>query len=361
MSHSFPKIPRNLPGRQRGFTLLELGIVVGILAWWMVSAGQLFKAWGEYQAAVQNGNKIAKYNYAVASYVANEPARLASQSPPQPFPLPQNHNDIRWLQAPPCAGATGAVAYLPCNFDPWSGVGLAFNTAIAPNGPYISARTDFGPAVTGIGVNRAMGGAIVNAANAYAPTYTANAERAYGIVDFGIDIPTGNIFATVDTAALGVPFLMADGSNQMTGNLNMGNNSVNNANSVNANGNVTAGQDLNAGRNVTANAAGAGGGVGIAGTGITLAETLQSPHFVSDGEYLDKPACPPDHPIPKVIGIPGMFHSGDQADPVTGVVTSYTDAGSRWQVFLTVYTVNNPGGTPGNPNTVALVGTRCGN
>jgi len=359
MSRAFRRIP-NPPGRQGGFTLLELGIVVGILAWWMVSAGQLFRVILEHDIAVQEGNKAAKYNYAVASYVANEPARLASQSPPQPFPLPQNHNDIRWLQAPPCAGATGAVAYLPCNFDPWSGVGLAFNTAIAPNGPYISARTDFGPAVTGIGVNRAMGGAIVNAANAYAPTYTANAERAYGIVDFGIDIPTGNIFATVDTAALGVPCVMPDGSNQMTGNLNLGNNSVNNANGVNANS-VNANGDVTAGRNVTANAAGAGGGVGIAGTTINLAESLQSPHFVRDGEFLDKPQCPPDKPFVRVFAIPGMFTSTDVNDPVTGVVPGYTDVGSQWKISLTVATVNNPGGAPGNPNAAALVGTICTN
>ena len=385
------------PKSQRGISLIEAMIVIGLSTWYMVSAAQLFQAWANYQIASAQGNKVAKYNSAVASYVTNEPARLSNLNPPQPFPF-GSYSGIGWLQTPPCAGAAGAVMYLPCGFDPFSTVGLTFDTTVAQNGQYILATTILGPAVTGIGVDRAMGGAIVNAANAYAGSYTANLEQSIGFTRYAIDPDTGILFAYVDTAILGQPFLRTDGTNQMTGNLNMGNNSLNNANAVNSatvnasntvnaansvntstmnatnavnastmnassavnGGTVNATTDLNAGRNVNANASGVGGNVQIMGTSITLAESIQGSSYVNNGGFVAKPQCPPENPTPRIFASQGPFSSGNAQDPITSVQLSYTDVGTGWQVFITVFTASNPAGQSADPSSSAMVSVTCG-
>jgi hypothetical protein len=334
--------------------------------WMMVSFGQLLELGGKVVVALVNGNKVAKYNSAVASYVSNEPARLANLVPPQPFVLPQNQVGIGWLQAPPCAGGTAAVAYLPCNFDPFSGVGLTFNTAIALNGGYVRATTNLGPAQTGMGIDRAMGGAIVNAANASAPTYTANAERASGITGYDMDIPTGNITATVDLAVLGVPFLMTNGSNQMLAALNMGGNHINNANSVNAT-NVNATNSVNATNVNATNNVTARNNVKIinaSGTNMSLAETPQATTYAHNGDTVMKPVCPPDRPNEHIFATQGSYQSGDAGDPVTGIQFGVSaNLGDRWIISLIPFTMNHPTGLPPlsiNSSTTALVSTTCG-
>jgi prepilin-type N-terminal cleavage/methylation domain-containing protein len=348
---------------QGGFTLIEMAIVISISMLASIAAAKLFKVWADGQIARYNGALVAQYNAGVSSFVSNEPARLANLVPPQPFAGFGNYVGISWLQAPPCAGAAGVVAYLPCGFDPFSTVGLALNTTVAQNGAFILATTALGPAITGVGVDRAMGGAIVRAAEAYAGSYSGNVQRTYGFTRYNIDVPTGNLFAFVDTAVLGEPYLRTDGTNQMTGNLNAGGMDVLNARDMNAN------RNLNAGRYVAANTSGLGGNVAIlntqntAGNPVNLAEGFQAPHYIRHGGFLDKPACPPDIPVPRAFAIPAIFTSGNITDPITGVVPSFADAGggAQWQLSLTVATTSNPAGDPGNPNVVALVGSMCTN
>jgi prepilin-type N-terminal cleavage/methylation domain-containing protein len=339
--------------KQAGFTLIEAMIAIAISLSIILALGKAFKAWGDFQTARAQGAKVAQYNSAVSSFVSNEPARLANLVPPQVFAGFGNYVGIGWLQAPPCPGATGVVNYLPCGFDPFSAVGLTFNTTIAPNGPLILATTNLGPAVTGIGVDRSMGGAIIRAAETYAGSYSDNVQRTYGFMQYGIDIATGNLAAFVGTAILGEPYLRIDGTNQMTGNLNAGGRDVLNA------------RDMNANRNLTANAAAVGGNVAIqntanaAGNPLNLSESMQSPRLLHDGDLLPMPACTPDKPVPQVFAAPGMFTTVDLTDPIIGVVPLFTPAGAQWQVSLTVATTKFPGGKPGNLNAAVLAGTLC--
>ena len=365
---------------QRGISLLEAMIVIGLSTWYMVSAAQLFQAWANYQIASAQGNKVAKYNSAVASYVTNEPARLSNLNPKQPFQFGA-YSGIGWLQAPPCAGATGAVMYLPCGFDPFSTVGLTFDTTVAQNGQYILATTILGPAVTGIGVDRAMGGAIVNAANAYAGSYTANLEQSIGFTRYAIDPDSGILFAYVDTAILGQPFLRIDGTNQMTGNLNMGNNSLNNANGVNAatvtasntvnaansvntatlnaTGTVNAAADVNAGRNVTANTAYQGGNVQIYGTGINLTGRQSAAIQVQDQDIVQKPACPPNAPTAKIAVSDNSFTTGPVAVAINGIKVFALDQGPQWQIIIYMATEAYPNGISAGSNVSAIGSTWC--
>ena len=371
------------PRPQGGFALIPMMIAVMIFTILLVQAAQFMRFKLNLDNAEAVGHRIAMYNSAVASYLNAEPARLGALS--QPFPTGVQ-NGVSWLQAPPCAGATGAVPYLSCGFNDFLPYNLGpYTTNIVAAGAFYTATTNLGWAVTGLNPDRVVGGQIVNAASAYRTSYTTNAETASGFMAYDIDPPSGTITATVDTAALGDRWLRLNGTNAMGANLNFGgydgvnardlnanrdliaNRNTNAGQDVNATRNMNAGQDMsatrdhNAGRNMNANAAGAGGNVNVAGTAINLAETLQSPHFVHDGDLLDKPQCPPDKPVPRVFAIPGMFASTNQTDPVTGVVPSVVDAGTRWQIGLAVATINNPGGTAGNPNSAALVSTICTN
>ena len=361
------------PKSQRGISLIEAMIVIGLSTWYMVSAAQLFQAWANYQIASAQGNKVAKYNSAVASYVTNEPARLSNLNPPQPFPF-GSYSGIGWLQTPPCAGAAGAVMYLPCGFDPFSTVGLTFDTTVAQNGQYILTTTILGPAVTGIGVDRAMGGAIVNAANAYAGSYTANLEQSIGFTRYAIDPDTGILFTYVDTAILGQPFLRTDGTNQMTGNLNMGNNSLNNANAVNSatvnasntvnaansvnTSTMNATTDVNAGRNVTANTANQGGNVQIYGTSTNLTGRLSAAFQVKDQDIVQKPACPPNQTA-KISVSENGFTTGTTAEPISGITVMAMDQGTQWQIVIYMGTKDYPNGTPAGSNVSATGSTWC--
>lgn len=332
------------PGKQSGFMLIETLIAVTVF---FVVYMQVVK-FGVFKLNLDNaevvGHRIAEYNAAVASYVNAEPGRLAQLMPPQAFPFGVQ-NGVGWLQAPPCAGATGAVAYLSCGFESFLPYQLGYATTLAPNGGFITATTNLGPAVTGIGVDRAQGGAIVRAASAYRASYTTNAETTSGFMRYDIDIPTGNLTAVVDTAALGDRWLRTDGSNQMTGNLNMGNNSLNNAATVTANtavntaavnatGSVNAGGDLNAGRDVNVNAAGGGGNVQIMGTAINLAGSVQGSRYVFDGDVVGKPQCPPNAPAAGIFTSAGGFVTADGGEPVYGIKFNAIDTGPGWQIEI---------------------------
>ena len=372
MSRAFPPTQNTSLGRQKqqGFGLVEAMIAVMIFSIVLVQAAEFLSFKLNADNAEDIGHRIASYNSAVASYLNAEPARLAALNPPQALPLGVQ-NGIGWLQAPPCAGATGSVSYLPCGFNDFLPYSLTpYTTTLAPaNGGFVTATTNLGWVVSGLNPDRIIGGQIVKSASAYRTTYTTNAETASGFMDYAIDIPTGTITATVNTAALGDRWLRTNGTNAMAGNLNMGGNTVNNANNVNATGtmaaaNVQASADVTAGQNVTANTAGAGGDVSIANTGanpINLAEAMQAPRLIRDGDFVEKPTCPADKPSPKIFAMPGMILTGDNTDPITGVSAIASDAGMNWQVSMLVRTVSNPGGIAGNPNAAAMVGTICTN
>lgn len=384
MKPAIPKIPRRrLPDGQQGFAMLDALIATGILFWWLIAAAKLFGAWGDFQVAQMEGAHIAQYNQAVASYVANEPARLANLVPPQTLALPIHSEGVGWLQdAATCPGAAGAIPYLPCSYDPFSRVGLSFTTDIVQNGQYATATTHFGPALDGKAVDGAMGGAIVTAARGYAPTYSANLAQQYGLTGYGIDTGTGSLFATVDTARLGVPFLLTNGSNQMTGQLNMGGhhiagaanitatgtvrgNNVSATNNVAAGKNVTAGQDmgagrdLNAGRHVTSNTAGLGGKIQISGTAITLAGSLQASQYVNDGNWVLKPACPPDAPTPMLHISQSGFIVDAASEPILGMSLEAVENANRWDIKIYISNQSNPGGIRAGNSVRARATTFC--
>lgn len=352
--------------RQAGFLLAELSVAMSII---MIAFTAYLVFWAsevKRGLARSTGVRIAQYNSAVASWLNDhDPAT-------NPVP-PGNYAGLGWLQdAATCPGGTAARSYIPCGADPFLPFNLAYNTTVAPAGGFFRAVTNLGPAVTGLGVDRVAGGEIVAAAGAFAGSYTMGLERTQGYTRYDIDIPTGNITAVVDASVLAGPYLRHDGSNQMTGDLNMGGRHVNNAANVNAAGtvrggnvaatnNVTAGRDMNAGRNVTANNANAGGNVQIANSDVNLAESAQAPKYVTHGGYVDKPVCPPDKPAARLFGQVARFYSGDAADPVTAVNPTFDDQGGRWQIFVTGYTLKHPGGIQGNAYTAVLVTTTCGN
>lgn len=350
--------------QQSGFALLEAMIAVTILTWWMFSIGGAFQAWGNYQVGQMEGNRVAKYNSAVASYVANEPARLAKLDQDYMDLLPENHNGIGWLQVPPCGD--GFVAYLPCSFDPFSRVGLTFNTNIVLDGGYIRATTNLGPAITGKGVDRTIGGIIVNSASAYVPTYTANMEQAYGITSYDIAVDTGNLTATVDSAALASPFLLINGKNQMTGDLNTGGNNIINANNitaannvstrnVTATNNITASNNVSAGNDVTANTAGNGGDVKLANTQvnpgqadsqdgpISLSHAPQGATYARNNSYVTKIACPEGESA-HVFTQSAQISNNGVAEPIGAITYGYEDdaAHNRWRVFYKLAVASSP-------------------
>lgn len=274
--------------KQKGFSLIELMFVIAISTSMIVMLAKEFKKWVDVQLATRDGIIMANYTAAVASYVTNEPVRLAQLSPPQTMPMAADdsvvHFGFGWLQdAATCPGATGAVAYLPCNFaNSWTNpYNILFVTYVHPEPPqFVRAETFFGrPSFDGINSEWIRAGIITNIAESHVTSLTASIERTSGMIVWRIDpdyAPSGQIISTVTTAVLGQPWLRTDGSNQMTAALNMGGNDINGARDVNANRDLIANHNVTARNTVTAvNNINAGNNV-TAGMSIEAAENITS-------------------------------------------------------------------------------------
>ena len=398
--------------RQSGFTLIEVAIVMTISMIAFTQFVNLGVMVMKKEGGERAGMKIAQVNAAVAAFInASQPAVATA-----------NHAGIAWLQdAATCPGGTGAAAFLPCSFDPWMGWGMTFiGTQItnnSPAAPTVKAETFVMPPREGTLMDQAVAGHVLNGAQNFRGIASQTEEKAVGYLGYklqSLNVPV--IVATVDTGVQAVPWLNRDGTNTMTGNLDMAGHDINGAgvvvaqtmtaNDVLANHNVvagndvaaqkdviaggnvaaikgistqgamTAGTDVTAGNNVVAaKDVQAGGDVtltgssytdpatGVANQPISLASTTWAMSYVSNSptgtttNFVDKPICPAGKK-PQIYMVPGQYSVGGVAEPIGGMDLIYIDHPTQWETSFILYTASHPTGY--RPDTAtALVMMSC--
>jgi type II secretory pathway pseudopilin PulG len=244
------------PQTQAGITLIEAAVVIGLASFLLVQGAQVFNAVVNDLNARATGVRVAQYNSAVASWVNAAGAAV-------PVGV---YNGLGWLQnAATCPGATGAVDYLPCGFDPFLPWNLQYATTVDTNATdpavppgRVRATTNLGTPTLGGAPLLNYGATLLHAARAYlGASQIQMAQNQLGITRYQIRPDPGGgandqLLAVVDTAVNVDPWLRVDGTNQMLANLNVGGWDVNNARDVNASRDANAGRHVNAQEQVSA-------------------------------------------------------------------------------------------------------------
>jgi len=244
---------RNLTGVQKGFTLLELLIVLAVSGTILTILVAIAKTVREKDAMSDLAGEIAIVSNAVTAYVFD-------QGPAVPVG-PITYNGIDWLRDSTCGGpATTApgTGYLSCNFnaDLAPRYGLGYETVVtrdaAANNLVEASITITGAPVTYEGVERRdlSGQAMRIARGRFANESTRNvSDTTLDVyIDYQYDPLTGAMVIVVDNASDGSdPFLSITGQNEMQADLDVGDGSydVVDANNVFWGGTPTATEDAN--------------------------------------------------------------------------------------------------------------------
>lgn len=195
--------------RQRGFTLLELLLVLGISAVIIIQQMEDKVRDAEQMRAKQLGVEIYQYNNAVRGWLSEQPAAWVGNV---------TVSDLR--SAATCgAGNTGVKDFLPCTFPAQTTLGqMPFNTVVTLAGTTHTATTTFiplqvrggiRPDLSGLAVLTASGGSLMN----ITPAFAATDGR------FASDPSTAIITMTAGNNPTADAWLRTDGSNQMQNNI----------------------------------------------------------------------------------------------------------------------------------------------
>lgn len=202
---------------QRGFTLIELTLAVGLLAFGTLLSfqGKLIDL--QQKQAEESGQYLLQYNNAVREWVsANIGAPAATKI------------GSAWLKSTSCPGGLSAVAYLPCYFpnatvaSPIPGGALNLTTTItstgtAPNLITVATTVTSPYKVKGSQVRSDLSGL----AALTATSGSQNTDPTGGSVDGTIKstVSTGVITLVASNSGATDPWLRTDGSNTMNANL----------------------------------------------------------------------------------------------------------------------------------------------
>lgn len=218
------RLPLKTRQAQRGFTFIELIVVLVILAALSIAAMQLALRNQDIVLARGTGNQVAQFVNGLRSYLSNNPT-VASGT----------YNGITWLQDTSCGG-TASDFYLPCVMPPAPGLGLVYTTQIVNGGPNnITATVTLGP-VTVNGVARGdLSGVIATTANGANLIWHSPAASAT-YYSFSSDPTTAIVTAIASTNTSADAHLRTDGSNTMNADITFNpaapNRNINNAQTV---------------------------------------------------------------------------------------------------------------------------------
>lgn len=213
---------------QRGFTLLEIIVVIWLGSIFMLSFVRGITSILDGMSASKIGSLTSQYNNAVRNWMeANKTV-----------PNGTVENGIGWLLTPACGG-TGTVLYLPCNFPTTPGLSGTFKTTFSNlGGGNVTANTVVGPIIMRGKKRGDMAGIAATAASSY---FAPGAQPSSSFGTYSANNPLGTVEATASLTAgtNSDPWLRTDGSNKMENDINFDTTAVsaniNNVNDVNAN------------------------------------------------------------------------------------------------------------------------------
>lgn len=272
------------PRRARGFTLIELMVVLAITAVILVYQAQRAKADAEDVLTTAAADNIGTLGKALAVYISSNTATLSSAA--------NTAVTVATLQG---ATACGTASCLTSTFQPpaWSGGYTMRVRRLGASAPFqfeALACTSTGWQINGALRGDLVGAAVSKVGGAGAMTYdaTSGAYPNRSGTPLGIaNYPASNLpaqlcyFVSQSTMALDLMYLRTDGSNQMNAALNMGGNTINAAGTVNATSVLASG--LVRGGSVTATGALSGGTLGVGGAATIGGAANVTGHITTNG------------------------------------------------------------------------------
>ena len=190
-------------GKQKGYTLLELMLVLSIITGFAIVRIQDMQFRAEQTKAKSLGVQMFQYNNAVRSYISNNPGVAI---------VPPTGTD--WLKPVTCGGTSAIVDYLPCNFPDTTVFDQTYSTTITVVGGFTTGTTLLDPLVDDRGVRADLSGlaALVasgGSVNSLVPVWAATNAA------FSSNINTAVITLLASTNPSTDAWLRSDGSNTM--------------------------------------------------------------------------------------------------------------------------------------------------
>jgi prepilin-type N-terminal cleavage/methylation domain-containing protein len=333
--------------RQKGFSLIELSIVVFIVSFMFFEAQKELVQEIRQKEYEQTGKQVTAYTQAVAAYMSANTVALRD-----PAFVGENHVGLGWLQDASCGG-TSPTAYLSCGITQ-IGNGLSPTVTINPGPPYPSAQINFGNAQTDAGANDPLGASRILAE----VRNQADVMNVGYIVTQPLVAPSAAVRVNVDLTQAEV-FVRADGSTPVTI-----------VNELQANDTITVTTDNwgviagDAAGNLNATPASNVGSISVNDVYIrsiggwasdiyNLAlenytsanearlmaeEAIRYETLVSNGDTITKPTCPAGMTPQAFISLATGISQLVDARSLTAFETRAVDNGATWTVVLRLLT-----------------------
>ena len=241
--------------KQKGFSLIELLLVMGLSSLAFLGLVSIELKKGEYQRAEAAGDQFKEVGAAVSQYLAREYLNLATIIPPtggaNTLILPLDV--LRGTNAGPLPGR----ALLPASFSDTNVFGVGYRIILRNVGNRIDALItsdapvcERGPIACGTPANAIkydwIGTAMKKMGAASGMTFNnANTMSGFnaGWSALGVEFPNVNAagligyrVSSIDTTIYDTLYLRLDGTSTMRGNLNMGNYDINQVTNINVRG-----------------------------------------------------------------------------------------------------------------------------
>lgn len=284
--------------RQTGFTLIEMMIVLIIMMGVTTMLAKRSTSGIDENRAKELGVHIAEYVNAVGAYVYAGGLALPNQS----------HTGVNFLRrAVDCPGGTGGQTHLSCVFPATLGFRVTPSVNIVNTGTQVNTTITFSPVLVGNQPNIPLAGVAVQKAIAGFANYPGSVQVA------DLDRSTGQIVITTNSVPAASPWLPRDGSQPMTGSLDMDNHAVVDASDF----------QMRDGRSLS-----------------KAYDKIGTDRVVLSGSAVGKPPC--QSGMTPAIWVTPMFASADQSTPMGAIQAFATDDGTYWTVYVRVIANNTP-------------------